>query len=44
MKLERLSLDKYYRFQLLRDKIHHELNLDSNKFLDLVSEMEAKRE
>jgi hypothetical protein len=44
MRLERLSLDKFYRFQLLKEKIHRELNLAANKFLDLVSEMAAKRE
>jgi hypothetical protein len=44
IKLDRLSLDKIYRYQFMKDKIHKELNMRSNKFLDLVSEMLAKKE
>ena len=44
IRLERLSLDRVYRHDFLKAKIHRELNMRSNKFLDLVSEMDAKRQ
>jgi hypothetical protein len=44
MKPDRLSLDKFYRLQVLKEKIHGELNQPGNQFLDLVSEMLVKRE
>lgn len=38
-------MDKYYRYYLLKDKIHQERMEEPNRqFLDLVSELQVKRE
>jgi hypothetical protein len=44
IKYEKLPLDKYYRYQTLREKVKKYINQEpNNNFLYLVSEMEIKR-